>query len=369
MKKEYYHELNLVRIIVAIGIAFFFHYMIIFGYAPGLSVEHNLDALLIFAYIGVELFFTISGFVMYMSYHSKIKSGEIGFAQYIGGRVRRIYPMMILSVIFMALAQWGSKLHYGYYSILNYDDGRNTFRAFILSVFGVNSDWVCDHDQYSINGVTWFISIIMICYILFFAIVKLTPERKTENLCYIAIMILGMVILRYPLDKPLLYNSCGRGYLDFFLGAILAQVVLLIKEKHYQKYASLLGICAIASYFVIITYGKIKFYNYYVSFLLNVGILLVTICVPIFRKISTNRFIAYAGDLSFDIYLWNLPSFAWGVLLTRLCNVPVNYWFAFVCFNIIVAVLSKGIVQMVENFINTNRKKENKLRKIFTRMN
>ncbi len=356
MKKPYYYQLNLIRIVAAAIIAFFFHYMIIFGYAPGLTIEKNLDALCFLIYMAAEAFFTISGFVMYYNYTTKIEEEKLGFRGFLWGRVKRIYPTMILSVCVMAAAQWFGKAMFGQYCILNSDDGRNTIKAFLLSVAGVNSGWICNHDQYSINGVTWFISILMICYVLFYGILRLAKQRWKQNVCFVIVQLIGILVLWHPLNLPLLYESCGRGYLDFFCGVLLAQIVEQLQEKK-AKIIGILGIVLFAIYVIVFCIGKVTLWDTAGSVVLNSGILMILLGYPLFEKIAKNRFISYAGNISFDIYLWNLPTFAIAVLIVRGVNLPyiINTfvgWILVALFNIVIAIVGKEIVEIVQKTVH-----------------
>lgn len=345
MKRTYYHELNLPRIVAAVYIAFFYHYLILFGYAPGVAIEKDLDAMCFWAYMAVEIFFTISGFVMYHAYAERIQRREIGFKRYILGRVKRIYPTMILSVCVMAAIQWTSRFLYGQCSILDLNDGRNSLKAFFLSILGLSSGWLCDHDQYSINGATWFISIIMICYVIFFCIMRHVKQTWFQNIFFILIQFVGIFLLWHPLNLPLLYKSCGRGYLDFFCGVLLAQVLEKLQNRHARLLAPL-GAGMLLIYALVYGTGIFSLWDTAGSVMLNSGIILMLVGIPFCRQIADNRLVRYAADLSFDIYLWNLPTFAGAVFLVRIMHIPYLMdgfcgWTLVVIGNVLLAIVAK----------------------------
>ncbi len=353
MKRTYYHELNLPRIIAAVYIAFFYHYLILFGYAPGVTIEKDLNAMCFWAYMAVEIFFTISGFVMYHAYAKRIQRKEVGFKKYILGRVKRIYPTMILSVCFMAAVQWTSRAIYGQCSILDLNDGRNSLKAFFLSILGLSSGWVCDHDQYSINGATWFISIIMICYVIFFCIMRHVKQTWFQNICFILIQFVGVFLLWHPLNLPLLYKSCGRGYLDFFCGVILARLVERLQTLEL-KVTGAVGMAFVALYGLVWYIGQWTMWDTVGSFLLNSGIILMLIGIQVCRRISDHRILRLAADLSFDVYLWNLPTFAGAVFLVRIMHIPYLMdgfcgWILVVIGNVLVAIVAKKFLAVIVN--------------------
>lgn len=345
---KYYNSLNLIRIIATVEIAFFFHYCTIYNVNPfGGFESYNLMSL--GSYIAVENFFQISGFTMYQNCADKIRNGDIGCRQYIIKRIKRIYPMMIASTVIMAIIQWSSKWFYGEYAILKEQTTQNSVKAFIMSLFGVNSGWICDHDKYSFNGVTWFISIIMICYVLFFFVIKLSRKSKLwEMLLTIIIVIMGIMLVIKPLNIPLAFGSNGRGYLDFFLGVFLAQIHNWLSERKRDRQLFLVGCINIIIYIYISLIGIDINKCCAISLLLNTGIMLICIESSWLQKITSNKIVTYFGNISFDIYLWNLPSFAMVAFIGEIFNYCFNYneiycWGGIILFNFMVACITNYI--------------------------
>lgn len=354
MERKYYYSINLIRIFVAVILACLYHYIVVFGTSPFRfkDIEIILGE---FSYIGVEMFFLISGFVIYGAYAEKISSGYVSFGAYLKGRIRRIYPMMILSVVFMAAAQWINYYLYNSYAIMDYYDGRNTLKAFILSALGLNSGWICDHDRLSINGVTWYISILMICYCIFFGINKITKSNKMLNFIGFSLMIvMGMVLLTHPLGVPLLYTSNARGYFDFFLGCLIA---LIYKDLLTDKSRPwLLGFALVVILAYIGFYLRNGFNNYACSLLLNTGLFVLMTNIEILERWSDNSFVKYLGKISFPIYLWNLPVFAVIKLFINIRQVQLDYssiitWLVFAIANIFVAIIVQFLLDKCERII------------------
>lgn len=93
---------------------------------------------------------------------------------------------MIITTIVAALGQWMSLLLYQHEVAIPVLAGvRNSLVAFVLNILGLQCGWVSNHDSLSVNGPTWFISIIMICYIIFFIILRSCKMRnEIENVCF-----------------------------------------------------------------------------------------------------------------------------------------------------------------------------------------
>lgn len=355
MKKRYYNSINILRIFFAVFIACFAHY--VFLMSSELVTKEINDEMLDITYIGVEVFFCISGFFAYVSYANKIRESKTNMGLFMWGRVKRLYPAMILSVVLMAAAQWISYYMYNHYAILNYSDGRNTIEAFILSIFGVNCGWISNHDTLSINGATWYISILMICYLLFYVITKISKNsRILEYVLIIAMMGLGTILLVFNFQLPLLYLSNGRGYLDFFGGVLIAKVLNQFNDKKYKKVMIGIGIVLIVAYGIL----RYIFYSrnlwYFCSFLFNPGIMLIFLNVDALDRISNNALFKYLGKISFGIYLFNMPTFAWIALIDEMLGHEINFgnvltWIIVATINILVAMAVDFVIDKISGAI------------------
>ncbi len=91
-KKVFYPGIELLRFLASAVIAFLYHYGILYHSYPYMEIP-GMSVLYIYGYLGVELFFMVSGFVMYLSYseHTAPLSG-------LKKRVIRIYPAIIILV-------------------------------------------------------------------------------------------------------------------------------------------------------------------------------------------------------------------------------------------------------------------------------
>lgn len=361
--KKYYNSINILRIIFAVFIACVAHYMIIMSgeYYNAAVGNEVLDI----TYIGVEIFFAVSGFFAYVSYIDKIRDKKYIFVSFLWGRIKRLYPAMIISVIIVAAAQWISYDKFGHYAILDYYDGRNSLMGFVLSILGVNCGWICNHDTYSINGVTWYISILMICYMLFYVYGVLYRKNKVIGYIFIsALMVLGLIILIIKPAYPLLYLSNGRGYLDFFGGVLIAGIYTHIDKEKYKKHMIIIGIIMLVIYAILRVVVDRDNICYLCSFLFNPGIMLLFLNVDFLDKIADNKVMRYLGKISFDIYLFNMPVFAWIVLISLLIGIDVDYtnvgmWFLCTAINILFAMLISYLLDKATGVIKRKGKRSN----------
>ncbi len=320
LTKERYIGVDALRGLMSIIIAYVYHYGIVFGVRP--FVNHGFAFFYDYAWLGVETFFSISGFMMYIVYEKKIRNSEITIETFLLKRVIKLYPLMILTTCIAALGQWTGYIILGKFPCLDIGDTRNTFYAFILNILGLQSGWFSNFDSTSINGPTWYISILFVCYIVFFIIIKISKNKKNEVIFIIALAILGLQLINYPLNFPLLYWSSGRGYLSFSTGVLLAvfSSVNKINKKH------ILSITII----IILTLYMIKINlvgNIFpiVGLIISPSFLYIVLYSNFINKIAKLKVLKYMGKISLSVYLWNIPLYILINLINQTLKLNIDY--------------------------------------------
>lgn len=177
-----------------------YHYRLVFFCATPCVENSIINYCYLHGYISVEVFFAVSGFVIYWNYAHKIRprdkcakskivvAGEgQRFWAFLLGRIIRIYPLMVLTVLFAADSIWLSMIFFPAGHLIESSWAVNKLRptliAFIMNIFGVQSGWVGNMDDVAIIGASWFLSILMICYVIFYLILrKCHGDRIIENI-------------------------------------------------------------------------------------------------------------------------------------------------------------------------------------------
>jgi peptidoglycan/LPS O-acetylase OafA/YrhL len=75
--------------------------------------ELRLGSLFGSAFLSVDLFFMMSGFVLSHAYESKLVSGEMSFRKFVAVRLIRLYPVYVMGSV-IGLAYYASKTFVGY---------------------------------------------------------------------------------------------------------------------------------------------------------------------------------------------------------------------------------------------------------------
>lgn len=181
----------------------------VFSSIPGVAF-----LILFGGHLGNSMFYILSGFLISAAYREKIQNHAISFPEYLLRRLKKLYPMYLLSNAAMLLLEIA---HYGV-SVINIE-------KIVLSALLVRGPY---------NSPTGFVCALFACYVLYFAIARFSKSSTV----YVTGLAFG-VILGYNLllaDTDFLYLSSRNGlaYMNFFLGCILAEVYPLLSEKRHR---------------------------------------------------------------------------------------------------------------------------------------
>jgi peptidoglycan/LPS O-acetylase OafA/YrhL len=172
-------------------------------------------------WLGVDLFFSLSGFVFFWLYSSRISGSSITAGRFAWLRFSRLYPLHILTLLLviaeLAVARAAGK---GFFV---YPD--NDLKHFLLNLVFAAS-WGAENGQ-SFNGPFWSVSVEVFLYGLFFTFCRLLPVRPL----FLLLLSLSGYFLLEPHYLPL-----GRGICSFFLGGgVYLLYSNLLQSKHLRE--------------------------------------------------------------------------------------------------------------------------------------
>ena len=290
MNKE--NNFNLLRLLAAIQVMFFH------------TIEHfniKLNYLKYFSsYSGVIIFFTISGYLIYLS----LERNKNNIKQYIINRLVRIYPALWLSTIISCLLLVFS----GYLKVkeifnlkmLMYWFGQLTMFQFwtpnILRNYGVGTP----------NGSLWTITVELQFYFALLLVFTFIKKQKIINLLFIVSIFLNMLIYKNfgkdSVAAKLFFVTVIPYFYNFMIGVYFAK---------YRDYLMKFIENKVIYWFIIYNlyvYGLKIYPTYYpniFSLISNIllGILVLSFAFS-FKKVSS--FLIKDMDISYGIYLYHM---------------------------------------------------------------
>ena len=194
----------------------------------------------------VEFFFIISGFLC----AQKIKeTREISFESFMRKKIRRLYPMAVLSVLCITLL-----MLFDFFAFGRFENGLipDVFKFFNSTLITFSGGAV--KVGRGINNPLWYVSVLMLCYIVFYCLLQISEKNGIKEIyLFILVCSLGIGIHDYEISLPFLNESSGRGYAAFFYGTIL----YYIYKNYSHRFINLISYFTLIICFIL---GKI-YYN------------------------------------------------------------------------------------------------------------
>ena len=129
---------------------------------------------------GVSFFFILSGFVLSLGYGSRIREGTFSYGRFMQRRLWKIYPLHLLCLLFFLVAS------------------RSDFDLTVLFNALLLQSWVPDPNYYfSCNSVSWFLSSLLFCYLVF-------PFAYRRMSVWLTLVVFSACVLTYfvvPAEK------------------------------------------------------------------------------------------------------------------------------------------------------------------------
>ncbi len=287
MLEKKYNLIQILRGFAAISVMFY--------HASRHYQEENLvffNGFFKHGFFGVDLFFVLSGFVIYSSSRKYLENGN--YIDFLKKRILRIYPsywsflLLPLTLLFFIAPRFIADV--AGFEFLNY------LKVFFLFF---------DHPQ--VSQITWTLSFELYFYLMFFLIIF------NKNFKYLIMVILVLASVNL-IDKSLFSDLKFTKYLispmilEFFVGILIVLIVDTIKTNKKYWFISLMILSIIL--FVFIAYLSnnsiinISKHNRVLNF--GIASFLLILSLVLFEKfnnIKCSKILILVGDASYVLYL------------------------------------------------------------------
>lgn len=211
----------------------------------------------------VEVFFAISGFLIY-SYSYKLK-GEMSFFEYIIPRLTRILPLLTIGTILLEIIVI---LYAKDAGTMVMDISYPYLWGIITSCLGI--EYCGLFVPAEINHESWFLDVLIICYVMFYAVVKISKKIKiNEKYGYALMVVLGIILISGEMEYPYGASRIGRGLEAFFAAVLLAP---FIGDPAISKKKVIVSCGVVITYLSLLiflpqmlSFGKTHIYSFFIA--------------------------------------------------------------------------------------------------------
>lgn len=266
-------------------------------------------------YLGVDLFFVISGFVITKTLiKNKETYGEIEITGFFLRRLKRIYPALIFMVFI-------SSILVTCFGIINLNNYHLYLKTGLFSIFGISNIFlIYKRDDYFLNQEnnpfthTWSLGVEEQFYLIYpfllFLIFKITTKRDFNKFTYCVFLVISIISLYlFFFDNSIISNfyspiirfwELGLGCLAFFL---FRENKNVISDLYIFIYIPIL---------LIIYIFELKFISYQLKTFIIVFLTFLFLLRSQKKShfadsILKNKSAIYIGKISYSLYLWHLP--------------------------------------------------------------
>lgn len=332
------HTIDILRVIVTL-LVIFHHYQQLTGvwFSTGLNFYGGKVEL---GLVVVLFFFFLSGYFT-VSVIPKVDT-ELKFKTYYLGKIKRLLPMVAISVaVYELLLLLFRYICVGETWLLGTDI---KVWGSIATAIGIQEGWVIDNPF--VNNPTWYISVLLLCYIWFYFLTYVGKCKKIPvDYLYVGMIFLGMSIYTTGfyttgLDLPFMNGSSATGYVAFFSGLLLG---MFCKDRKIGRLyrIGLLFLVIILSGISHFRYGWVDDGFMYILCFVYFPSMILLAESDVLKKLDRVRILGELGKITYDVYIWHIPIFLALRILNTMFGLQFN-WFSRT-FMILYAVLSFGV--------------------------
>ena len=327
-------------------------------------------------YIGVDIFFVLSGYLITGIIVKKLKNNSFSFSQFYAKRIKRLIPPVTIVTIFSLIVGYFLMSPYQFFTLID--------QAFYSTILLSNFYLLKNSDYFSVSTYenplmhTWSLSLEEQFYLIFpvfFSI--LYYQFKTRIILFLTFFLFVSVFLaqfggNLTFEKPFIedkffffnqpefasyFMPIGR-FFEFLFGSVSYLLTVRLKKTAIShNILSCIGIFLIL--LSLILYDRNSGFPNLLTLLPVIGTILIIIYYSeknLYLSFLTFKVFIFIGTISYSLYLWHQPLFAFYRIKFN-SEIPIPSIIIIIFISFIFSYLSHRFIEIKIRKLNFNPKK------------
>jgi peptidoglycan/LPS O-acetylase OafA/YrhL len=310
---------------------------------------HAFPSLIVGGFIGVDIFFVISGFLISTIIFNNLTNNSFSYLEFYQRRVRRIFPALLVVLI--------ASLGFGWFFLLAAE--YQNMSQHILGGIGFISNLMLWGEAGYFNSSAeakpllhlWSLSIEEQFYIVWPLLLGLVWRRHWRFGLLVGTLTLlsfGANVLSFPAHIEAAFYSPLSRFWELMTGGLLAYVVLY-KPQWVSKYSNLqsvAGLCLLVTGLMLV--NKSRDFPGWWALLPTLGSALLISAGPqsVFnRSLLSHQVAVWIGKISYPLYLWHWPLLSFALILNNDEPTSRNVRTGLVLLSVVLAYLTYKFIE------------------------
>lgn len=247
-------------------------------------------------YLMVELFFVLSGFVMYNAYANKIRDKKdlLRFQFLRFGRLYPVHIVFLLAFVLIEFLKYFSQKNLGI-EIKSPPFEKNNIEAFFQQILLIQAIGPTGNAR-TFNYPAWSISVEFYTYLVFG--VSILIAEKWKNILFVLIALASIFLLLTQTTDG--FSDLLRCLAGFFIGCVTAPVIAKLKENTSNYISLLVFLCIIVFLQMKVIYQyDILIYFFTAALIAS----LVTSKNGYLNRVLKLKVLTWLGGISYTVYM------------------------------------------------------------------
>ncbi|MBR4021984.1 MAG: acyltransferase [Ruminococcus sp.] len=341
-----YYSFDIIKIVASIFIVFHHYQQLSNSYFSGINFYGGIIP---FNRL-VELFFLISGALIYISDNKKNGENKL---KILFKRIVRFYPISIIAfLVIFVVAEIQFRIFRSFPTDIDYHNLKCIFTSLTLTHRG----WPILACERAINNPTWYISVLICCYVVYYLMLKISEILKIRIELLAFLFVVLIILIDYYYCDYFYYIGVDsvRGFKCFFIGFILAYISQYISSIKKLFIIDILLIILGGGIAYFVRQGRSIFVIYYCLSLMVFTLLVGERCIRFSISKKMDYTISLLTSASYEVYILHVPLYAMLNLVYMCMGIILDRsYISMIVFLIFVEIISVYIYRYIDKPLNS----------------